>query len=102
MLLHVSDCPFRVWLIIPPAASRPGQAAREQLDVGDEEPNLRALEGGFEVLGEAAIAVELGDGAHDDPSTGKGSKPLAVSERRTILKVRVPSLASACWSLPPA
>jgi hypothetical protein len=50
-------------------ASGPGDAAGEQLDAGDEEPRLGAFDGRFEVFGEAAIAIEPGDGALDDPSS---------------------------------
>jgi hypothetical protein len=47
-----------VCLIISPRASWSGEAPCEQLDTGDEEPGLRALDGGLEVPDEAAIAVE--------------------------------------------
>src|SRR5579863_813498 len=46
----------------------PGDPAGEQLDAGDEEPSLSALDGSLEVLGETAIAVEPCNGAFDNPS----------------------------------
>ena len=48
--------------------SRPCESAREELDAGAEEPGFGAGNGRREVLGQAAIAVEPGQGALDDPA----------------------------------
>ena len=45
----------------------PGDAAREQLDAGDEEPSLCAFDRCFEVLCEAPVSIEPGDGALHHP-----------------------------------
>src|SRR3712207_9096818 len=44
-----------------------GEPAGEELDAGDHQPGQGALEGGLEVLGQAAIAVEPGYGPLDHP-----------------------------------
>ncbi len=40
----------------------------DKLDGGDIDPGLGALDGGFEVFGQAAVAVEPGEGTFDDPA----------------------------------
>ena len=47
----------------------PREPVREQLDRGEIEPSLAAGYHGLEVLGEAAVAVEPGEGSFDHPST---------------------------------
>src|SRR3979411_2376122 len=44
------------------------ETAREPADVGDQEPSLGAGGGSLEVLGEAAVASEPGEGALDHPA----------------------------------
>lgn len=50
------------------AFSRRCESAHEELDAGEEEPGFGAGDGGFGVLGEAAIAIEPSQGALDDPA----------------------------------
>jgi hypothetical protein len=45
-----------------------GETAGWELDTGDHKPGEGALDGGLEVLGEAAVLVEPGDGAPDHPA----------------------------------
>src|SRR5438552_18034652 len=48
------------------------EAARDELDRGDQEPCLGAFDGAFEVLGETAVAPEPCEGSLDDPALGLG------------------------------
>src|SRR3954454_847421 len=48
------------------------EAAGEELDAGDHEPSLGAGDGGFEVLGQATVAPEPGEGALNHPSPRLG------------------------------
>src|SRR3990172_1634719 len=52
--------------------SGPCETSGEKANAGDEEPSLGAGDGGFEILGEAAVASEPGEGAFDDPAFGLG------------------------------
>ncbi len=52
--------------------SGPSETAREDADAGDQDPSLGAGDGRLEVLGEAAVASEPGEGAFDHPSLGLG------------------------------
>src|SRR6266699_1213206 len=55
-----------------PMFSGPGETAREDADAGDQDPSLGAGDGRLEVLGEAAVTSEPGEGAFDHPSLGLG------------------------------
>ena len=44
------------------------EASGEEAEIGEEEPGGGALDGCFEVLGEASASAEPGKGALDDPS----------------------------------
>src|SRR3954467_10902591 len=48
------------------------EAAGEELDAGDYEPRLGAGDGGFEVLDQATVAPEPGEGALNHPSPRLG------------------------------
>src|SRR3989454_8336825 len=52
--------------------SGPSETAREDADAGDQDPSLGAGDGRLEVLGEAAVTSEPGEGAFDHPSLGLG------------------------------
>jgi hypothetical protein len=52
--------------------SSPCEPAREKADAGDEKPGPGADDGSCEVLGEAAIASEPGEGAFDGPALELG------------------------------
>src|SRR5947207_7690807 len=59
------------------------ETAGKQPNAGDQEPCFGAGNAGFEVLGEAAIASEPGEGAFDDPAFRlrlKGSDLLGTSD----------------------
>ncbi len=45
--------------------------SNEKLDACDHKPSLCTGDGGFEILGEPAIATEPGEGALDHPSPGQ-------------------------------
>ena len=45
--------------------------SNEKLDGGDVNPGLCAGDRGFEVFGQAAVAIEPGKGAFDDPAAGE-------------------------------
>jgi hypothetical protein len=45
--------------------------SNDKLERGDINPGLSAGDRGFEVFGKAAVAIEPGKGAFDNPSTGK-------------------------------
>src|SRR5215471_5430643 len=51
-----------------PMRSGPCKTAREHADAGDCDPRLRAGDGGFEVLGEAAATAKPGKSALNDPA----------------------------------
>ena len=42
--------------------------SNDKLNGGDIDPGLGALDGGFEVFGQAAVAIEPGEGTFDDPA----------------------------------
>jgi hypothetical protein len=42
--------------------------SNDKLNGGDVDPGLGTLDGGFEVFGKAAVAIEPGEGTFDDPS----------------------------------
>jgi hypothetical protein len=42
--------------------------SNDKLNGGDVDPGLGALDGGFEVFGQAAVAIEPGEGTFDDPA----------------------------------
>ena len=50
--------------------------ARHQLDAGDVEPSHRALDGCFNILSQAAIAVEPGNGALHHPTARQENEAL--------------------------
>src|SRR5271165_6134374 len=52
------------------------QTPRHQLDAGDVEPSHRALDGGFNILCQAAIAVEPGNGALHHPTPRQENEAL--------------------------
>ena len=45
--------------------------SNDKLDRGNINPGRSAGDRGFKVFGKAAVAIEPGDGAFDDPATGK-------------------------------
>ena len=47
------------------------EAAREELDAGEEDPGLGGLDGRLEVLGQPPVSIEPGERALDDPSAGQ-------------------------------
>ena len=47
------------------------EAAREELDAGEEDPGLGGLDGRLEVLGQPPFSIEPGERALDDPSAGQ-------------------------------
>jgi hypothetical protein len=59
-----------------------GQSPNEKLQRGEVEPRLGASDGCFEVFGKAAVTIEPGEGAFDDPAAGKASKTDGVSPAR--------------------
>jgi hypothetical protein len=63
------------------------------LDGGEEEPSGGAFDGAFEVLGEAAVAVEPSECPLDDPSSGK--KLEALGRIRTLDEPRITSMTDA-------
>src|SRR4051812_39221812 len=48
------------------------ESAGEEPDAGDHDPGLGAVDGCFEVLSEAAVASEPGEGALDHPASRLG------------------------------
>ena len=63
--------------------SGPCEASGEQANAGDHEPGLGAGDGFLEVLGEASVASEPGEGAFDDPAFGfrlEDTDPLGTSD----------------------
>ena len=70
--------------------------------MGDIDPRLAGGDGFFPSLLPASTAPEPCKGACDDPSSGKTSKPLVVSERLTISSVHFPILSRAPRSFGPA
>src|ERR1035437_9364960 len=56
--------------------SDPGEAAGHQLDAGDVKPSHCAFYGCLEILGQASVAVQPGEGAFDHPPPGQEYKAL--------------------------
>ena len=47
------------------------EAAREELDAGEEDPGLGGLDGRLEVHGQPPVSIEPGERVLDDPSAGQ-------------------------------
>ena len=63
--------PLSVRPRIVKVVSSPSHSPNEELHGGQEEPSLGAGDGGLEILGKAAVAVEPGEGTLDDPAAGQ-------------------------------
>lgn len=67
-----------------------------------DDPGDGAFDGGFEVLGEAAVGLSHAMVRSTTHRLGRSSKPLAVSERLMISRLHAQTCASAISSLGPA
>ena len=61
---------------VPSWRSGGGQTARHQLNAGNIEPCHGTLGSCFHILGQAAVAVQPGEGALDHPTAGQQDKAL--------------------------
>ncbi len=61
----------RLYYIVDALCKGQANLLIEELHRGDVNPGLGAGNGGFEVFGKAAVAIELGEGALDNPAPGE-------------------------------
>jgi len=72
------------------------------LDRGEVEPGLGAGDRGLKVFGEAAVAVEPGEGALDQPTAGEGFQALGLGGALDDLDRPAAEFGSARRRLSPA
>src|SRR5262249_39051739 len=81
--------------------SSPCEAAREQADACHHDPRLGAGDARLEVLGEATVASEPGEGAFDHPSSRlslEGSEGLGSSDNLDRPATQVGDCIQQLWS----